>query len=213
MDLSFVQAIFIPHLVFSSVCPQDLSLWRGRGESSDHAVPLYGQPAFCPPGLSAAVDKELRHPLLWALQIWVHHGDEAQTTAQGRAHLFSCFVLKWSAKVARIYLSIFHLINSRSCSCLIFHELISRCWKRPSLKQSLICHTDNANCDSKLWSGFIGKTQRGKGGGIIFKWFRWSPASIKGCYQSLWPRDRRTLVKILPPLISSTKVLKESLFF
>lgn len=63
--------------------PQDLSLRRGWREPSDHTMPLHGEPALRPPVMFAAVDQELRHSLLRAVQIRVHHGDQAQAAAQG----------------------------------------------------------------------------------------------------------------------------------
>lgn len=92
--------------------PQDLSLWRRWGESLDHAVPLHGQPALRPPVLSTAVDQELRHSLLWALQIRVHHGDQAQAAAQGET-LSACvhicqkseLMFAWSVYKLRLPLS------------------------------------------------------------------------------------------------------------
>lgn len=65
------------------VLPQDLSLWRRRRESPHHTLPLHGHPALCPPVLPPPVDQELRHALLWALQVRLHHGDQAQTPPEG----------------------------------------------------------------------------------------------------------------------------------
>lgn len=72
--------------IFSFVCVQDLSLRGWWGQSTDYAVPLHRQPALCAPGLSAAVDQELWHALLRALQVRVHHGDQTKATAQGKHH-------------------------------------------------------------------------------------------------------------------------------
>lgn len=85
------------------VCVQDLSL-RGRwGQSTDHAMPLHRQPAFRAPGLSAAVDQELRHTLLWALQVRVYHGDQTKAVTQGKHAYTHKYSLTWSCSVQRAW--------------------------------------------------------------------------------------------------------------
>lgn len=65
------------------VLPQDLSLRRGWREPAHHALSLHGHPALCPPVLPPPVDQKLRHALLWALQVWLHNGDQAQAPPEG----------------------------------------------------------------------------------------------------------------------------------
>jgi hypothetical protein len=72
---------YLQWLVF--LLPQDLPLWRRWREPSDYPLPLHRKPPLRAPVLPAAVDKELRHPLLRALQIRVHHGDQAEAFEEG----------------------------------------------------------------------------------------------------------------------------------
>lgn len=57
---------------------------------------LHGDPALCSPGLPAPVDQELGHALLRALQVRLHHGDQAQTSPEGRV-FWGLIVLKWQS--------------------------------------------------------------------------------------------------------------------
>lgn len=65
------------------VLPQDLSLRRRWGEPAHHTLSLHRNLAFCPPVLSPPVDQELGHSMLWALQVWLHNGDQAQASSEG----------------------------------------------------------------------------------------------------------------------------------
>lgn len=69
--------------VLCCVPPQNLSLRRRWGEPTHHTLSLHGNLAFCPPVLSPPVDQELGHSMLWALQVWLHNGDQAQASSEG----------------------------------------------------------------------------------------------------------------------------------
>lgn len=64
---------------------QDLPLWGRQRVPADNALPLHRKPELCAPVVSQPVDQILGHSLLWTLQVWLCHGDEAQTPTQGRA--------------------------------------------------------------------------------------------------------------------------------
>lgn len=64
---------------------QDLPLWGRQRVPADNALPLHRKPELRAPVVSQPVDQILGHPLLRTLQVWLRHGDEAQTSTQGRA--------------------------------------------------------------------------------------------------------------------------------
>lgn len=81
---------------------QDLPLWGGWRISIDNTMSLHGKPELRPSGLSQPVDQIVGHSLLWTLQIWFHHGDEAQTFKQGRHTLM---IYKYKVRNFSVHLS------------------------------------------------------------------------------------------------------------